>query len=290
MDWHIQQQLAKKAAYEAERMRCFVKVPSYAAVDPFDSAIKCGCDVRLVSIPSVEGIYSPEPRPAIFIGSERPAGRRTFTCAHELGHHVFKHGVKVEELNVQKHACQRNPDEFLADAFAGFFLMSQVAVSRALKDRGLSASTLKPQELYPLANYFGVGYGTIINHFAYSLKIIAREHADELLKVQPKEIKDLYGADAKSEVVIVDHSWVHRAVDLETGDTLVLPENSQIDVGKQLEISETRKGVVIYKASSAGISRAFNPKTQWAVNVRVSRKNYEGLARFRFLDDEEGDE
>lgn len=290
MDWSQQQHLAKKAALEAERMRRFVKVLSYAPIDPFDTAVKCGCDVRFISLPSLEGVYSPEPKPVIVIGSERPAGRRTFTCAHELGHHVFKHGAQVDELKVQKNACQRSPQEFIADVFAGFFLMSQIAVSRALKDRGLSATTLLPEQVYRLANYFGVGYSTIVNHFAYSLKIITRDHADNLLKIKPRLFKEQYGAEAKSEIVIVDHYWVHRAVDLESGDTLILPENSEVDLGPQLQFTESREGCSIYKAASAGITRAFCLKSEWAVNIRVSKKNYEGLARFRFLeDDDEGE-
>ena len=287
MDWSQQQQLAKKAALEAERMRRFVRVLNYAPVDPFDTAIKCGCDVRFVSLPSLEGVYSPEPKPAIVIGSERPSGRRAYTCAHELGHHVFKHGAQVDELNAQKHACQRTPEEFIADTFAGFFLMSQIAVSRALKDRKLLASSLQPEQIYRMANYFGVGYSTIVSHFAYSLRIITRDHADNLLKIKPKSIKDQYGADVKTEVVIVDHNWQHRAVDLESGDTLVLPENAKVDPGQQLQFSEKRAGCTIYKAASVGLSRAYLNETEWAVNIRVSRKNYEGLARFRYLEDDE---
>ena len=286
MDWSQQQQLAKKAALEAERMRHFVKALSYVPVDPFEAAIKCGCDVRFVSLPTVEGVYSPKPL-AIFIGSERPAGRRAFTCAHELGHHVFKHGARVDELNDQKQACQRSPEEFVADVFAGFFLMSQVSVSRALKDRGLLALSLQPEQVYRLANYFGVGYSAIINHFAYSLRIITRDHADNLLKIKPKQFKDQYGADAKSEIVLVDHNWRHRAVDLESGDTLVLPGNVEVDPGQQLQFSEKREGHTVYKAASVGLSRAYCCDSEWAVNIRVSRKNYEGLARFRFLEDDD---
>lgn len=287
MDWSQQQQLAKRAALEAERLRRFVKVHSYAPVDPFDTAIKCGCDVRFVSLPSVEGIYSPEPKPAIFVGSERPAGRRSYTCAHELGHHVFKHGARVEELNAQKNACQRSPEEFIADVFAGFFLMSPIAVSRALNDRNWVTSSLQPEQVFRLANYFGVGYSTLINHLAYSLKIMSRDYAEKLLKTKPKQIKDQYDADAKSEVVIVDHHWLNRAVDLESGDTLILPATVEVDPSPQLQISKLKEGYSVYKAISCGFSRAFCRETEWAVNVRVSRKNYEGLARFRYLEDDE---
>lgn len=92
MDWKQRQQLASLAAMEASRLRLFAKIPRTAPIDPIETAIKCGCEVRFLSLASLEGIYSPEPSPTIILGSERPAGRRAFTCAHELGHHIFNHG------------------------------------------------------------------------------------------------------------------------------------------------------------------------------------------------------
>ena len=54
------------------------------------------------------------PRINIFISSLRPTGRQHFTCAHELGHHIFNHGMKIDEL-VSKKESSYNDDEFLVD-------------------------------------------------------------------------------------------------------------------------------------------------------------------------------
>jgi thymidylate synthase len=44
----------------------------------------------------------------------------------------------------------------LVDAYAGFLLMSQFAVIRALKDKSISPTSITPSEMYDLSNYFGV--------------------------------------------------------------------------------------------------------------------------------------
>lgn len=252
MDWQQQRQLVKLAVLEAERTRHFAKAPLTAPIDPIDIAIKCGCEVRFLSLTSLEGVYSPEPRPAIVIGSERPAGRRTFTCAHELGHHIFKHGMSIDDLSAQKYSSGKSPEEFLADIFAGFLLMSQTAVLRTLKDRCWQATSLQPEQVFRLANFFGVGYGTITNHLASSLRLIPLEYADELLKVTPKQIKSEYGVSASSGVVIVDHIWQHRAIDLEVGDTLVLQREAKIETGTQIELIAEKDNSSVYRAIKPG--------------------------------------
>lgn len=45
---------------------------------------------------NMEGMYDRTPKPRIHVSVLRPLARRTFTCAHELGHHVFGHGLLRE--------------------------------------------------------------------------------------------------------------------------------------------------------------------------------------------------
>ena len=254
MHWKERQHLAITAAKEAERVRSLAQLSRTAPVDAIETAIQCGCEVVFKSLPSLEGMYSPQV-PAIILGSERPAGRRAFTCAHELGHHVFNHGTHIEEIN---NDTSNSADELLADMFAAFLLMSQAAILRTLKDRGWSASTLQPEQAYRLANYFGVGYSTIISHMEWSLKIMPVENADQLRKTQPKQIKSSFNTAASSDAIFVDFFWRHRAVDLEIGDTLVLPPNAGIDPGNQLKLMTQNEECVVYRAKKSGISRAFN--------------------------------
>src|SRR5947209_14102365 len=67
----------------------------WAPVCPYDLAEKLGIEVRFIDLPSMEGMYCKNPNPIILVSSLRPAGRQGFNCAHELGHHVFKHGTHV---------------------------------------------------------------------------------------------------------------------------------------------------------------------------------------------------
>lgn len=291
MDWRQVQELAKRAALEAEKTRLAAKIPHTAPIDPIETAILRGCEVRFMSLPSLEGMYSPVPKPLIVLGSERPAGRRTFTCAHELAHHVFKHGMMLEQLNEQKLTCnEKTQEEFLADTFAGHLLMSKSVVGHAIKTRSLTASALTPEQVYRLACYFGVGYGAAINHMTYALKMIPRPHSDILLKVQPKQIKAQYGTSANSELVFADFHWQHRTLDAEIGDTIVLPQKAEIAHGNRLQLIEKRENVAIYRALSAGYSRTYCNEENWAVHIRISRKNYEGLAQYRFFEEMEDEE
>jgi Zn-dependent peptidase ImmA (M78 family) len=289
MEFKQLHQLASRAAMEAERIRLFAKIPISAPIDPIETAIKCGCEVRFMNLSSLEGVYSPEPRPTIILGSDRPAGRRSYNCAHELGHHIFKHGMRMDELKEKKQLRSKSPEEFLADAFAGFLLMSQTVVLRALKDRGLDAAILTPDQVYLLANYFGVGYSTVINQLAISLKLITRDHSDNLLKVQPKNIKAQYDTSPNSEAIIVDKAWLYRPVDLEVGDTVILPSSSEVEKGRQIKFAATNNNSKIYRAVRPGYARACCAERQWAVHIRVSRRKYEGLAQYRFLEESEGE-
>lgn len=281
-----QKELARKAAIEAQRVRSILGAGLVKPIDPVQAAEACGCQIWYKSLGSLEGVYSPEPRPTIILGSERPAGRRAYSCGHELGHHVFGHGYKIEELESQTKSCAKHPDEYIADMFAGYLLMPQTAVRKALKDRGYSQN-LSPFEAFKLASYFGVGYSTIVNHMAWTLRLIDTSHANELLKVKPKQIKTSYGVSTGSELVIADFLWCDRAVDLEVGDTLALPLGVKVEASGEVNFDKEVADNSMFNASKSGIARAYCDSRKWAVNIRISRKNYDGLAQYRFLSDEE---
>ena len=77
-------------------------------------------------------MYYKSPEPHIILSSLRPAGRRAFTCAHELAHHFRGDSVHVDELVEQwKRPRRFDPKEFAADCFAGALLMPKMAVERA---------------------------------------------------------------------------------------------------------------------------------------------------------------
>lgn len=63
----------------------------------YDLCDRLNVTVRFVDI-SMEGTYYKGENPRILLSALRPLPRRNFTCAHELGHHVFGHGSTIDDL------------------------------------------------------------------------------------------------------------------------------------------------------------------------------------------------
>jgi len=277
--------LATDAVLEAERLRIKAKVPHASSVDPVDVAVEvCRCRVKFCPVSSLEGMYSPIPTPTIIIGSERPPSRQSYTCAHELGHHIFGHGACSDELGVIQN---NNSEELLAELFAGYFLMPKLAVMRAISQRGFVPNDLTPEQTYRIACHFGVGYSSILTHMHYSLGMITYSGMKDLQRVQPKEIKANYLVSPQASMIMADTFWAGRAINLEVGDSLLVPVSCEFDAAKALRIEGEIGGLLKCEAIAPGYSRVFELTSGWAAHVRVSRKNYEGLAHYRFLEEVE---
>lgn len=277
--------LATSAVKEAERLRIKAKVPPSNSVDPVDVAVEvCRCRVQFQPVSSLEGMYSPTPRPTIIIGSERPPGRQHYTCAHELGHHIFGHGACIDELGS---APGNKSEELLAEMFAGYFLMPKLAVTKALAQRGYTAGSLTPEQVFRIACYFGVGYSTILTHMHHSLATISYSEMKDLQGVQPKVIKASYEVTPQTSMILADRFWIGRAINLEVGDALLIPVGCELESSKCMRVVGELRGFLKCEAVAPGYSRAFEAPSGWAIHVRVSRKNYQGLSRYRFLEEVE---
>jgi hypothetical protein len=248
-----------------------------------------GVRVRFVEV-SMEGLYvrSKAGIPEILISAKRPIPRRVFTCAHELGHHVFGHGFSVDEM-VQRaeEEVGFDPDEFLVDAFAGFLLIPTIGLRRAFTGRGLNHKTASPLELFTIACAFGVGYETLVKHMTYSLRMYTRPELKVLMRHGPKRIRTgVIGFDTNDPLVIVDDHWRLPTIDLEVGSRVLLP-NRAIMTGEHLEREDTSAFGMLYRARRPGISRVTREGSDWAAFVRVSKYEFAGLSRYRHLEDED---
>lgn len=278
-------QLVLKALKSAEQLRKELNINPLSIVDPVDIALKMGCSVRYENIESLEGMYAKEPSPTIIIGSYRPNGRKVFTCAHELGHHYFNHGTKIDQLAIKETSVQ-DSEEFLVDCFAGFLLMPKRIVMNVLAMQNIDIKNITAIELFKLSSIFGVGYGTILNHLTYSLKMLTQSQYKNLKKITPKDIKKHFGIDIPTDLVVVDVNWPNKTIDLQVDDFIVCPKNFKID-NQLLEIfcEGASTEFSFFKAKSTGYSRVLSDN--WAANIRISRREYSGLARYRFLSDED---
>lgn len=278
------QELARAAVSAALRFRASAGVSAWQPLCPVELALNSDVDVRFVEIPSMEGMYWKKGSPVILLGSERPPGRQAFTCAHELGHHVFKHGTRIDEvLGAGETRGLQSTEEYVANVFAAFLLMPKSAVDRAFAIRGFCPNAAGPAQVYIAACALGVGYATLIRHIQLSLREIPKSRAAELLKETPKAIRtEILKESAETDLIVVDEHWdALRAVDLQVGDFAVFPKATQLE-GTMAHIENSGQTVVI-RAIQPGIGRAVCGS--WASFVRVSKRRYAGRAAFRFLEE-----
>lgn len=252
----------------------------------YDLAERLKIEVRFVDLPSMEGMYINTPNPHIILSSLRPSGRRAFTCAHEIAHHIRNDGIRVDQVLDQKVDSRFNHIEFAADCFAGALLMPKTAVERAFFVRDWKINQCTAAQAYAISNYFGVGYSTIVHHLNSSLLLLPDTQAEKLLKYLPRQAQALaIGWETADTVWVVDRHWIDRSIDAEVDDLIYLPGNPRLDddCGKPIvEVVSDR----LLRVVRQGIAR-IEDNSGWSAFIRTSKRAYVGRSIFRNLEEEE---
>lgn len=281
-------QLAGEAVAKALWLRKRLGVAPDDAICPIDSAETLGIEVRLVDLSSMEGMYIAGDTPKILLSCLRPQGRRNFTCAHEIGHHIFRHGQQFDEMKEEKSARRSaHPREFSADCFAAYFLMPKVAVDSGMARRGFAYPSLEPVQAYAMASWLGVGYKTFVSHLEYGLGVMLRDQANRLRKWEPRTIRnEILGRPVGSQLHLIDYAWSVRAIDCEVGDYLLLPEGSLCEGAVSSQPQLLANGALV-QIERPGIGRVSSEQLRWAAFVRAARREYVGRSRYRFEEEAE---
>lgn len=279
--------LAREATTAALRVRMQLELGLDRPVCPYGIAEDLRIEVRFEPLPSLEGMYSPQ-GPVIVLGSMRPRGRRAYSCAHEIGHHVFGHGFQVDQLLAQQPENDRaSPVEYIANRFAAALLMPKLAVDRAFAERGWLPSTSTPEQVFRVACALGVGYATLVGYMERTLKSISSAHSHALTRHTPKSIRrSVLGTDIDGSLVIMDSLWGAKTVDIEVGD-VVVPPIGFVCTGSSIR-RESIGDVSCIVGVAQGVSHIAAPS--WHGPFRVSKKNFRGINAYRHLEDTDDDD
>jgi Zn-dependent peptidase ImmA (M78 family) len=289
-------ELARQALRAAVRCRMQLDVPPAEALCVYDAAEKLGIEVRFVDIPSMEGMYvrssGSNLQPIVLVSALRPAGRQASTAGHEIGHHVFGHGTRIDEYIAdadEREGSILDSEEMLANMFAGFFLMPKPAVERGFAARVCVPTSATPRNVLAVAGWLGVGYGTLIHHMRSSLGMLSFTQAKRLLSIQPKRIRqEILGTNTTSDCFLVDHAWTGRPLDLQLGDVALVPAGVEIE-GSCLSLERTTsEGLQVVEAVTTGLGRLFD--YTWATFVRVRPRGFVGRSIFRHLESVEDEQ
>jgi Zn-dependent peptidase ImmA (M78 family) len=284
--------LAEEALEKTLEVREEAGLPFSTPVNVYDICEKLTPKVRVrFAEYSMEGVYERSARPLIEVSALRPLGRRAFNTAHELGHHALGHkGMRLDQQIGDGLADPKSsPEEFSANAFAGFLLMPKQAVRKAFAIRRWAIAQARPEQIFTVACHFGVGYATLVNHLAYSLDEITRDRATELAKVRLPDIRQaLLAAHGGDRLWVADARYAMTTLDTEVGTTLLLPPCSRPELD-YLEHEADLPGGRIFTAIRPGMSRV-EGDGGWAIVVRIARHQYTGWSTNRHLELEGGDD
>lgn len=238
------------------------------------------CDVDM------EGMYQSGHQPRIHLSAYRPLPRRTYNCAHELGHHYFGHSTTLDELKAEiPNAVVEQPEEFLADVFAGFILMPPIGLRHSFSSRGWRAESANEEQFYTVASDFGVGYSTLITHMSLNTSLLSTSRAHVLSGTTPKQISSrILGASETARLVVADEWSTSPVIDVEVGTLLLLPLGTTATSRRLINVRTMRQGE-LFRAVLAGIVRVSADQRGWAAFVRISRSQYVGLAEYRHLEE-----
>lgn len=268
--------LATSAVRRAGTLRARLGYGPADAVCPFDIATRIDVEVRFVGVPSLEGMYEAQTS-TVIINSLRPAGRRRYTCGHELGHHLHGHGTSFDGAG--EFVADRT-EEFVANHFARALLMPKLAVAAAFNRRGWSVADVTAEQAFIVAQDLGVGFTTLLDQMSVTLHLLDRTVAVQLSKTRPQQLRErLMPGGAEHDVVPVDRHWGARPLDLEVGDVVLCPSGTHFD-GACVERDGTR-----LRASTPGRGELRIAGRTDVVPVRVSRREFVGRARFRHLEE-----
>jgi hypothetical protein len=169
-------------------------VDTFARVDVFAVIVEAGIDLFFRPTGDVAGAYLPAAAfgaGGIVINSDHPLALQRYSGGHELGHHWYGHGAKVDyevELATGPDRDRLDPEEMLAEAFASWFLMPPELVELMLERVGVERPRT-PRDVYQLALRLGTSYQATCYHLP-SVQLLKSASAHTWAQMTLRTIKE----------------------------------------------------------------------------------------------------
>jgi hypothetical protein len=171
----------------------------------------------------------------------------------------------------------------MAQRFAAGVMMPKLAIEAAFARRGWSVPDRTPETVFVVSQDLGVGFTTLVGHLERTMGRISDAVADTFRRIQlPRLRARIAGFKVDNDVVVVDEHWGRRPIDVEIGDVVLLPKRANFDGTCAVLISEP---VLHLMAEAPGEGSVSLRVGRAPVSVRVSRRGYIGLARYRHLEE-----
>lgn len=277
--------LYESAIRKASELRLKLGFDLFQPINIYDVCAKLELDVQFVDI-NMEGLYVNNAGVSkILLSSLRPFPRRVFTCGHELGHHVFNHGLKVDVISDENEDSPfKSDDEKLVDAFAAALLMPVGGIQSEFAQRDLNFDSATPMDFYIISSVFGVGYHTLVTHCRVN-NLIGEQKSIALKKNTPAKLfKSEFGdIGEKTYFKVIDGKSEVGPIDLEVSNYIILPSDFAI-ADEFLEKQKDSAIGSLYLAKKPGISSVHCSSSDASYFVRIQPQSYIGFAEYRHLE------
>lgn len=223
-------------------------------VDVFAAIERLGIVLAFGQLERVSGVYvpsqSPNTPPGILIHEGHPPARQRFTAAHELGHHMFNHGLEVDgdiDMLLRQNLGLMPDVEKEAEAFAAWFLMPRRLLRAGIRE--LSLLLRSPADAYELSLWLGTSYVATVRQLA-TMRLLSSSVSEAWVTVPPKSIKvGLTGGhhidDLRNDVWRLDAASNQHPLTVRPGDRLLLQLDENISTGYTWTPTEVPDGVEI---------------------------------------------
>ena len=230
LSWNRVHLIAAREALEAHRD---LRSDLSQRIDPFVALATAGVVVLRRPLGRLAGAYiAANPTegsvPGVLIHAGHPLSKQRYTAAHELCHHRRDQATIFDEDTewLGRGEDRQSDRERIAEAFAAWFLMPQRLVKSVLARLGIAVDRLDASQAYAVSLELGTSYEATLRHMV-DLKLLSTPQRDQLLRVEPKAIKEQLGAldavaDTRRNIWLVTARQEKRLLHPLEGDAVVI--------------------------------------------------------------------